>query len=225
MPIRINLLAEAQAAEDLRRKDPVKRAMWASALLISLMLVWSSSVQLKAMLANRELAKVEGLVNSFTNDFQKVLDNEKKVADVRHRIVSLYQMSTNRFLQASVLNALQVSTVDDVQLVRLRTEQAYFLTDEVKAKTNENGTVSPGRKASVTEKITVNLDGSDSSVNPGDQVPRYTEALAKNTYFHEKLGKSTAISLKNISPPEFSATTGKRSVTFALECRYPERTR
>jgi len=27
MPIRINLLAEAQAAEDLRRRDPVKRSV------------------------------------------------------------------------------------------------------------------------------------------------------------------------------------------------------
>ena len=28
MAIRINLLAESQAAEEMRRKDPVKRAVW-----------------------------------------------------------------------------------------------------------------------------------------------------------------------------------------------------
>ena len=33
MPIRLNLLAEAQAAEDLRRRDPVKRALWLARLM------------------------------------------------------------------------------------------------------------------------------------------------------------------------------------------------
>ena len=51
MPIRINLLAEAQALEDLRRRDPVKRASWAGLLLVLLVLVWISSLQLKAMIA------------------------------------------------------------------------------------------------------------------------------------------------------------------------------
>ena len=34
MPIRLNLLAEAQAAEEARRRDPVKRAVWMAALII-----------------------------------------------------------------------------------------------------------------------------------------------------------------------------------------------
>jgi len=42
MPIRLNLLAEAQAAEEARRRDPVKRAIWIGALLVSVVLVWSS---------------------------------------------------------------------------------------------------------------------------------------------------------------------------------------
>ena len=37
MPIRLNLLAEAQAAEEARRRDPVKRAIWLAALIIALM--------------------------------------------------------------------------------------------------------------------------------------------------------------------------------------------
>jgi hypothetical protein len=55
MPIKINLLAEAQIAEDLRRSDPVKRAIFIGALLVALALVWSSSLQLEAMIAKSEL--------------------------------------------------------------------------------------------------------------------------------------------------------------------------
>jgi len=56
MAIRLNLLAETQAAEELRRKDPVKRVGWIGALLIAIMLVWSSSLQLKAKLVNSQVA-------------------------------------------------------------------------------------------------------------------------------------------------------------------------
>jgi hypothetical protein len=54
MPIRINLLAEAKAAEELRRHDPVKRVIFVGALAVALTLVWSSSLQLETMLAKKK---------------------------------------------------------------------------------------------------------------------------------------------------------------------------
>ena len=51
MPIRINLLAEAQALEEMRRKDPVKRAALAAGALVCLALVYSSYLQLRAGIA------------------------------------------------------------------------------------------------------------------------------------------------------------------------------
>ena len=53
MPIRINLLAEAKAAEELRRHDPVKRVIFFGAFLVALALVWSSSLQLERMLGKK----------------------------------------------------------------------------------------------------------------------------------------------------------------------------
>ena len=38
MPIRINLLAEMQALEDQRRRDPVKRVFLTGIVLVSMML-------------------------------------------------------------------------------------------------------------------------------------------------------------------------------------------
>ena len=44
MPIHINLLAEAQAAEELRRRDPVKRAIFIGISLVIVALMWSGMV-------------------------------------------------------------------------------------------------------------------------------------------------------------------------------------
>ena len=60
MPIHLNLLAEAQAAEEERRRNPVKRAIWIAILFVVLILVWSSSLQLKAILIRSEVSRVWG---------------------------------------------------------------------------------------------------------------------------------------------------------------------
>src|SRR3954452_24591880 len=125
MPIRLNLLAEAQAIEEMRRKDPVKRAIWVAVLIVSAMLVWSSSVQVKAMMAKSDLGREEADMKACTNAFQVVLENQRKLAEFKHKMDALHQFSNCRFLQASVMNALQQASVDDVQLSKLRVEQAY----------------------------------------------------------------------------------------------------
>ena len=231
MPIRLNLLAESQAAEEARRRDPVKRAIWIGALLLSLMLVWSSSLQLKAMLTKGSLSRVEGQMNVLTNDYKLVLDNQKMVADISHKLASLQQLATNRFLNGTLLNALQRTTHDDVQLVKLRVTQEYTIVEETKARTNASRVSTPSKPASSTEKITLTLDGSvtldgnDSSVNPGEQVLKFKELLAKNEYFQTMLGKMNEFVLKNQGAPQINPETGRSSVMFTLECRYPEKKR
>ena len=53
MPIRINLRAEAQAAVELRRKDPVKRAIVLGAACVAVMVVVSLAIQSQVMSTNR----------------------------------------------------------------------------------------------------------------------------------------------------------------------------
>ena len=83
MPIRINLLAEAQSAEDMRRRDPVKRVVAGGILLLAGMAVWSSTVQLKVMMANRELGQVQFQLNSHKNDYDTAITNNAKMADMK----------------------------------------------------------------------------------------------------------------------------------------------
>jgi hypothetical protein len=225
MPIRLNLLAEAQAAALERRRDPVKRALWLAALAVALVLVWSSSLQFKAILLQSEVSRLETQMNSRTNEYKGILDNQNRIADSKRKLEALQRLSANRLLNGTLLNALQQTTVDDVQLLRLRVEQLYTCVEATKTRTNEQGVLIAARPASSTEKILLTLEGADSSVNPGDQLNKYKDALAVNSYFKEVLLKTNGISLKNLAPPQLSALTGKRSVIFTLECRYPEKTR
>jgi len=224
MPIRLNLLAEAQAIQEMRRRDPVKRALWAAALLISLVLVWSSSLQLQAMLAKKDLGRLEAQIKSHAGEYQHFLDNKKKLAEIKLKLAALDRLATNRFLNGTLLDALQKTLVDDVQLVRFHVDQTYVTTQEAPASTNATRAL-PGKPATATERIAVVLEGSDSCANPGDQVPRFKEAIAANPYFHSMLGKTNEVSLKQFGTLQGSLETGRPAMLFTLECRYPEKTR
>ncbi|HOX58273.1 MAG TPA: hypothetical protein P5205_14225 [Candidatus Paceibacterota bacterium] len=225
MPIRLNLLAEEQAAEAARRRDPVKRVIWLAALAIVLILVWSSSLQLKAMLIRSDVNQLEAQISSHTNQYLVVLDNQNQAAEINRKLAALRKLSATRLLNGTLLNALQQTTVEDVNLLRLRLEQNYNYVAGTKARTNEHNALIPGKPASSTEKIVVTLEGTDGSANSGDGLNKYKEALAINPYFKEALVRTNGISLKSLAPPQVSPRDGKRSVTFTLECRYPECTR
>ena len=225
MPIRLNLLAEAQAAEEARRRDPVKRAAWVSALIIVAILVWSSSLQLKAILINSEVSHLEAQISSQNNEYRQILDNQNRAADTKNKLEALRNLSANRRLQGNLLNALQKTTVDDVQLLRLRLDQTYVYFEGTKSRTNEDNIIIPGKPPTSTEKTLLTLEGADSCANPGDQLNKYKDALAANAYFKQVLLKTNGISLKNLAPPQISPFNSKPSVTFTLECRYPEKTR
>lgn len=225
MPIRLNLLAEAHAAEEMRRRDPVKRALWVAALIVALMLVWSSSLQLKAMLARSALSRLEADINSRTNEYQQLLNARLKTDDAHKRLVALQQLAANRLLNGTLLNALQQCTAPGVQLTRFRVEQSYTLTAGTRSRTNEDHVVIRGKSPTSTEKVVLTIEGLDSSPGQGEQVSKFKETIATNPYFKEHLARTNAVSLKNMLPAQLSPLTGKSSIPFTLECRYPEKTR
>jgi hypothetical protein len=224
MPIRINLLAEAQSLEELRRKDPVKRAIWVGVTLVAAVMAWSSSLGLKAMMAKRELGQIEGQLLSRSNEFHAVMESQQKLGEFTSRLTALRELATNRFLHGSLLNALQQATIDDVQLVRLKTDQMYLFTDEIRAKTNSNDQYVPGKPAKVSERIVVTLDAKDGGATPGDSVNKFKQSIADLPYFQNGLGKTNEVRLTSLSPPQTTLDT-KPYVLFTLECRYPERIR
>lgn len=223
MPIRINLLAEAQAAEDLRRRDPVKRVIFGAALLVALMLVWSSSLQLKAMLARKDVSDRLTQIQSRTNEFERVQVDQKKLADVKGKLDALNKLTASRFLQGNLLNALQMINVASVQLTRIKVDQDYSYAAGTKTQTNGDRII-PGHPDTVTERIVVTLEARDSSSNPGDQVNKFKQAVTDANYFKTILSKTNGVQLTYLSPPQ-SGPDGKSFVLFTLQCNLPEITR
>jgi hypothetical protein len=223
MPIRINLLAETQAAEELRRRDPVKRVIFYGALLVALTLVWSSSLQLEVMLSNKEITDRQTEIQTRTNEFQLVQSNQKQVSTIKDKLGLLKQMTNCRFLQGNLLNALQKVNVDGVRLFKIRVEQSYALTPGARAQTSGNR-VTPARPDTIRERIVVTLDARDFSANPGDQVKKFKTAIADEPYFKSVLQKTDGVQLIYTSQPQVNVD-GKPFVTFTLECHFPETTR
>jgi hypothetical protein len=215
MPIRLNLLAEAQAAEELRRRDPIKRVIFGGVLVVALVLVWWSWLQLRVMVANANLSQVEAQIQSHTNAYQVVLASEKKITEAKQNLAALQKLTRSRFLQGNLLNALQHATVPGVQLVKLRVNQTY--------QANQQGT-GVHANVTITEKNVLSLDAEDFSSNPGDQVNKFKDAISDEPYFKAQLGKTNVVRLTNLSAPQVDSS-GKPSVLFTLQCAYPDKTR
>lgn len=222
MPIRINLLSEIQAEEELRRRDPVKRAAFIGFLLVGLSLVWFSSIWLETKIALKTKTQIDNEIQSHTNEYNRVLVDLKKISDGQRRIKALDQLNTNRFLQGNLLNALQKVYVPNVQISRLRLNQNYAAKEGFTPQTGSVG-APVNHSGSSTEKIVLLIDAMDSSTNPGDQVNRYKDAIGRQGYFKTNL-LTNGVKLITLSTPQIHPN-GKSFVNFTLECRYPDKTR
>jgi hypothetical protein len=225
MPIRINLLAEAQAAEELRRRDPAKRASWMAGVIVFAVLVWSGSLQMKLMSDNGRLTRLESSLSNKTNGYVVVISNQQALASVQAKLDALQRLATNRFLQAELLNALQRTTVDGIALTKFRLDQSYNITPDEQPHTVD-GKFVPGKPGGHLERILLSMEAKDSSANPGvEAINKLKETLACNPYFQKQNISTNEILLKNVSQANVDAETGRAFVMFNLECRYPDRVR
>jgi uncharacterized membrane protein YciS (DUF1049 family) len=222
MPIRINLLAEQLEAEEQRRRDPAKRALWIAGFVVGLLVVWAGYLQLKVVRADRQVAGVEAQFKQFEARYSQVRTNQNQVVEITRRIDALQRLATNRFLWGTPLDALQFTVVPNVQLVRFKTEQTHTVTDASKPVTNASGVVKV-TPASAKETILMKIDARDFSANAGDQIPRFLEVLNNHPCFQTNLMKAelTGRTALQTEPGESSSPF----VLFTVDCKYPERMR
>jgi len=226
MPICINLLAEMKAAEEQRRKDPVKRAMFIGALTVFFFLLWSLSLQFKVFASGSELRRLEAHWKEIDKTYQTALETRKKAADVETRLVALRQLTTNRFLWGTALNAVQqtLTGIEGVHVIRIKTEQNYTLTEEIKARKDGERFI-PGRPGTSTERISITLDAVDASAQPGGAtVSRFKETIAAVPFFQNGLQKTNGVLLTSLSAPSVGAS-GRAQVNLTLQCFFPEKVR
>jgi hypothetical protein len=210
MPIRINLLAEAQAAEDVRRRDPAKRTAWGALIVVAAVLAWICVLQAQIIIVNSNLTTQLGKLNSMTNQYTTVVASETQLREVASKLTALNHFAGVRYLQATPLDALMRATVDGIQVIRLHTDQSI-----------EN---LPDPKPGCAQKVKLVLDVKDSSSNPGnEQINKYKEALAATSYFQAEHISTNDIQLKNLGMAQIDTESGKPYVQFTLECVYPDK--
>ncbi len=224
MPIRINLLADAKAAEELRRKDPVKRALYVAVFLVSLVGLWTCTLQFKIMAAKGELNALDTKWRSIEKGYQAAVANQRSTIETEQKLAALAHMTTNRFLWGTVLNALQrtLDGVEDVQVHHLRTEQAYFTTEGTPPRTNDTQII-PGRPAGAMERIQITLDAMDNTA--GSRVNKFKESILAVPFFKDQLTKTNGVLLTQRGAPSVSKSGGGQVVNFTLQCYFPEKTR
>lgn len=224
MPIKINLLAEAIAAEEERRRDPVTRGTYIAGFLVLCVMFWAATLQLKIMSAKRALGALESKWKLIEKSYQTSVDSQKASIEAEQRLAALHEMSTNRFLWGNALNAFQqtLSTVEGVQMLKLKTEQTYFITEGTPARTNETKVIQ-GKPPTSTERISMTIDAMD--VSAGRRVNQFKEAIAKVPFFKDSLNKTNGIILLSRSAPQNGANGNSTFVTFSLKAAFPEKTR
>jgi len=227
MPIRINLLAEAQAAEELRRKDPVKRAIILGVACVVAMVAVSVFIQLQVMNTNRKAEQFSKQIAAITNDYVEVKLDQDRAEQLNSNIRGLDILASERFLNGTLLNALQKVYVDNIQVIQVRAEENYTYTDEVKSKPTAGTPGAPKvtKPATSAEKIILIIEARDTSASPGEQVTKYKDALSKNGYFQKLIGTNNQLRLVNRSPPQMMPDSGKLGVQFTLEAQLPEKVR
>jgi Tfp pilus assembly protein PilN len=209
MPIRINLLADAQAAEESRRKDPVKRAVWIGAFAVFVVLLWAATLQFKIIVARSEVSGLQASWKAIEKQAQEINDHKASTRNIEQKLSAVDQFTTNRMLWATTLNALQHTSVDGVQLTRVRTEQSFTLNE--------------GKRPTVTERITLSLEGRDFGSGSTDHVPQFKESLAAYPYFKSNLQTTNNVQLTSLSAPQ---TEGARAFrAFGIQLYFQEKER
>ena len=205
----------------MKRRDPVKFAIYAGIGAVVLMLAWSSIIEVKVMTVNGSLAGLQQDIQSKNSEYQMVLTNESKIADNGKKLSALQTLSAVRFLNGNLMDALQHATVDGVQLVQARIDQSFSRTEATKPSENDSGRTIPGKPATVTARTVLYLDAKDFSATPGDQVNKFKETLASQDYFKTMLRKTNGVQLVNVQSPQ-ADQDGRPYVLFQIECDYPE---
>lgn len=146
MPIRINLLAEQQYLEEMRRRDPVKKAIWAAVGLALLMVLWIVLLWVDQMASKRQIARLQADYLAKTNEYMQATNQIRDLKDLQGRLQSLDHYTRERFLWANALDALQYTVVTNVKVVKLVSVQTYVTNLVIKKDSNVVFDLSPPRK-------------------------------------------------------------------------------
>lgn len=221
MPIRINLLAEAQAAAEMRRKDPVKRGIWVGGFLVFVVILWIAKLQLDITYEKHKFTDVETDWKNKMAKYSAVTNAQARTAEINAKLSELDMLHTNRFLWGPVLNALQKTVVDpNVQVVRLAGIETQGKEDGKVL--NISGVVHhlPG---AMVLKIGLSIEAEDWKPND-ESYNKYKEALCNFDFFTNRLKRKDGFVLDGVLGPLTAdpMDPSRQFRTFTLASHFPE---
>lgn len=215
----LNLLARLEHELRMSRRDPVKWLVRAAALVVLFLASWAGQLGLQHWRLHADLSLGEMDLNRAQKAATEVGAGWKRLSEVNQTERSLEEVSTNRFIWVSPLDALQFCMVDGVQVVWLQLQQAIV---QAPAKP---GTSSPGSSAKPTnilEQITMRIRAKNSG--PPAAMDKFIESIAAQPYFAGCLRKQSPVELKERQPTMVDPTDpSKTLVLFTIECYFAER--
>jgi hypothetical protein len=219
MPIRINLLAEQQAEEEARRRDPVKRAVWVVAVGALLMALWAGLLFTKGSQAATALSDSQARLAKIEKEAGVTRTNMQDIARIEKKMDALVALATNRFLWAPQLDVMQRAISAKIQLTRVRASQSYTATAAEKSPDGKK----PGKKASVSERVVVTIEGKDFGTIEEQNYGKFKEQMFKDAYFRTALTNESGLQFKSFSPIIIEPSGSY--FRFILECSFPEKIR
>jgi hypothetical protein len=214
--IRINLLAEELAAEEMRRRDPAKRGMYAAGALVGLVMVWAMLMQSKVMSSNSQLQQVQSEWDSLEKKDKLAKTNLLTAALVENKLDAIARLSTNRFLWTAPLNALQFCMVDGIEVLQVVGSQTYsnksISVDPVTSKALPKPKVT-----SVTETATMTIRCNDLAADSEANHIKFMNLLAfTNAYFRDNLRRPDPVTLEGTR----IRAEGTKPATFMIKCYF-----
>jgi hypothetical protein len=218
MAIRINLLAEEQTAEELRRKNPVKLAIWVGGFFVALVALFILKLQLDIRFSKNAYSSVEQQWKDNISKYAAVTNNMAKIADIDKKLAALDRVSTNRFFWAPVLNALQQTVINDIQVIRVSGQQNYV---KEEPRTFGSGATKMTVPGGVIEKTTLYIDAKD--YNPNAQnYDKFKETLCDFDFFVKNLQHGFILDGTLGSPTADPSDLNKQFVVFRLVAHFKD---
>ena len=219
--LRINLLAEEQEAVELRRRDPVKRGLRATALIALAMFSWVAVLWLRGYVLDLQLQGTLNEAQWLKKSAEQVAQLSRQAGLNERTFEALQEQAAKRSLWAPPLNALQRVAVDNIQLVRFNMHQTIIRPPPSPPRARgDRSPVAPPEPA--VEKLVIVLEAK----NYGEPavVDQFIESIGKQPYFRENLREVNPIVLVNRLPPQVDPMDTDRTFTlFTVECIYRDR--
>jgi hypothetical protein len=215
----INLLAEQQEEEERRRRDPVRLGKWAASGVVGIFVLLAVLCGLRLGAIEVELRRYISQLAASERKARVLEAVARETAVLQEDFRRLEQVSSNRFLGGTFLNAMQGVVMEGIQLVHL-TLEVRITNPEPAPVSDANPTPKP---PATVETVTLVLQGKDYGNQPA--LDAFIDRMLEVPYFKEHLQKVDPVRLRERSTPQVDPDDVSRTfIFFTIECNFAPRT-